>query len=139
MSSTHHPRVVERRGDHRQRLDPRVEGAVPEGVATTQADADTADPLGVDRVVGGEQAGRGAQVGELAGGVLVLADAALAGAEVAMVEHQRHEPGLAQHVGVLADDLLLDTGERTGEHERRKRPDRRRGLVGGRRAAHRRR
>ena len=51
----------------------------------------------------------------------MLSDVALAGAEVAMVEHQRHEPGLAQPSRVPADDLLFDTGERTSEHQRRKR------------------
>ena len=40
--------VVERRRDQCQRLDPRVEGAVAQGVAAAQADADAAEAAPVD-------------------------------------------------------------------------------------------
>jgi hypothetical protein len=61
------------------------------------------------------------QVGELAGGVLVLA-AALALAEPAVVEGQGGEPGVGQPARVGADDLLLHAGERSGQRQAGHRP-----------------
>src|SRR6185369_3947045 len=67
----------------------------------------------------GEQAHRRTQVGELALAVLVRAPTA-AGPEAAVVEGERGQAALVQPRGVDADDLLLDAGERSGQHDGRR-------------------
>ena len=91
--------------------------AVPEGVATAKADADASNPCGVDGLVSGEETGGSAQVGELAGAVLVLAHRSAAGTEVAVVERECGEAALGEQLGVVPGHLLFDPSERTGEDE----------------------
>ncbi len=82
-------------------------GAVWQGVAAAETDADAAQARRVDSVHGRQKAGRVEQVLQLAGRVLVLPRPPLTGAEPAMVEDQRREPSAAQARGVVPDDLLF--------------------------------
>src|SRR5262249_11049626 len=76
-----------------------------------------ADPIRVDLRPRREVPDRVAEVGELAGRVLVLARLALAVAEVAMVEGERDEALGGEAAGVRADHLVLHAAQRPGERQ----------------------
>jgi hypothetical protein len=113
-------RAVVGAGDSGDRAYAGVERGGAHRVPTAEADAEQAHPVRVDGGVVGEEADRRTQVGQLAGGVLVLGPT-LALAEPAVVKGERSEAGGGQALGVQIDDLLLDAGERAGQHHARER------------------
>ena len=70
-----------------------------------------------------------AVVAHLRPGVDLLAGLAVAGAEVAVVEHQRVEPGRGEEFGVAVQVHLLDRGEAVRQDDRRRRAGRVVGAV----------
>jgi hypothetical protein len=110
------PRVVEGRGDERDGADAGVDRYTA-GVAAAEADPDAAEAAGVDGRMRGENAGRAAQVLQLAGRVFVLTRFAAASAEATVVEHERGQPAIGQPARIVRDDLLFHTGERAGQHD----------------------
>ena len=108
--------------DHR--LDPTVDRPDHEHVATGVAAPPHADPVAIDLRQGGRVGDRVAIVPHLRPRVDLLARLAVAGAEVAVVEHQGVEPGRGERLGVLVEVHLLHGREAVRHDDRRRRAGR---------------
>ena len=75
------------------------------------------DAVGVDLGAGLGPGDRVAVVAHLGPGVDLLARLAVAGPEVAVVEHQRPQPAGGEHLGEAVQVHLLDGGEAVGHDD----------------------
>jgi hypothetical protein len=91
--------------------DPLVLGGQAHDVATRARGAPEGDPLGIDAVEPAGEGDRRPPVVELGAVVVELAWLALAGAEEAVVEDERGDPGGGEALGVGVEALLADAVE----------------------------
>jgi len=115
-------RIFYARGDEPEGADPSVEGGVADCVAAAEADADAPQSRRVDRLVIGQEAGRGKEVAALSGGVLVLARLAGAGAEVPVVVDQDHESVVGKAGGIGGEPVGACAGIAVGHGDGGMRP-----------------
>ena len=102
--------------------DPIVLSGELEYVATAEGASPQRDARGVDAVEAASVGDRGTPIGKLAANVEEAQRLTLAGAEVAVVEDERGEPGGGKALGVGVETLLAHSRPSVREHHARVRP-----------------